>query len=185
MKTYSKIFIRASVLFISTLTLTNSSWAEAIPGTEVTSGAKATTPDTEVVIPGTETVPVAEPKPKKIRICTNSTNSQYQYQIELRIWQISPQSDTLKEIFTLSNNKSCHDVPLNDIIDQNADSNTVHWIAKNNETATIGHIEINKISLCTANKITIAVAPSGVGDTTPLITTSTVECPLQQAVGQH
>lgn len=165
MKTYTKIFVRTSILFASTLILASSSWAEA--------GA----------ITGTET----RPKPKKVIICANFDTVSKE-PLNLLIQQRSP-TELPPVDFTLSPTSKDHiycsdkiELDTRLISNDAAGGDTVHWIMKN-ET-TLNKVDIKTISLCANNPdhiIMITLTPSStVGDTTPLITDSPINCHLTQ-----
>jgi len=114
MKTYTKIFVKTSVLFISALTLTNSLWAEA------TSGSVAADPVTK----------------DEIRVCVNFDSLNLE-SIELGIKQTKPVENIKPMSFTLTKLDNCEDIKLDDIL-ATANSGTEHVIMENLAETTVG-----------------------------------------------
>ncbi|MCC2624628.1 MAG: hypothetical protein K0R14_501 [Burkholderiales bacterium] len=160
---YNKNFIRSLVLFMSMLVFTRSSWAD-------------------------------DPAPKTVIICINSQDlrdppllaiAKATPKIELSIKQepseLSPVSFTLSKDDPLSKeNAYCTAIKLDKtVLDNNAGNPTMHWIMKNENSIPSDHIvKIQNISKCAGSDhiIMIKLAPSGFGDTSPSVTSDTINC---------
>jgi|GEM_PF-3406458 len=183
MKTYTKIFVRTSILFISILTLTNGSWADTTNGTEHMP-----------VIPGTETtIPGADTKPAKVTICVDrdslpaapklSLVNTYPT-LSLSIKQTEPQlsPEPLKN-FHLSRESehNCYKIELDsNIIDLNAPANskTKHLIMENS-TSPIGEVSINNLKDCADQTINVSLKSDTTTGYAAQITPDVINCPQQ------